>query len=523
VDALAAFQSKRFSDAESQLKSLILSGSPDDKEAAAYLMIRVQLARREGKEALCSADQFCTKYPASAYTEYARYARAEAFFLNHDLLPCADELHWISNNASDERLKRRANQALPVLAESAGTPEEKSELDQRVKSFSETVQLTEGNVAFIIAFPGAEGDPTARQMLRSFRYVADYGDHPFPVTIIVVSSAYEAAIAAKSLMQDDSLLLLVFAGDESAALGVTFLSNVSKVPVLKLTSDTRTLTTFGSELFEFLPSSATQAAQLGKFAARDLHNQSGMILSSADEKGRALALGFKSGMIAEHGRLESEEYYSPETESVRPDLERVFANKTRISSGKSPLRGALTPEERAELFGNARGGEVLMGDHDSDIGADSSRGKEALFFGIISEKIDAFSSQLRTLPRDVTFFGNSSWIDNDALSRQSKITDGMFISAPLLPEPLETDDLLRRFETAIGGKATAWELLGLDAAQFVSQVMTKKPQRRSEIRSTILNITPFFGRVVTVKFEGKHENQTARILKYEDGELKVVQ
>jgi hypothetical protein len=119
-------------------------------------------------------------------------------------------------------------------------------------------------------------------------------------------------------------------------------------------------------------------------------------------------------------------------------------------------------------------------------------------------------------------YGNSSWIDLDALSKQSTVTEGMFIAAPLLPEATQQDTLLQLYQRAVGDTASAWELLGLDAAEFVGKIMARKPRDRASLREDILRSAPYSGRAVTVDFKGTHENKSARVLKYENGELEPV-
>jgi ABC-type branched-subunit amino acid transport system substrate-binding protein len=523
--AVAAFQAKQYAEAEAILKNILLSDKTEEQDGAMYLMVRILLARNESKEAIQASDRLIKRFPSSSFVQYARFAKAEGCFLTKDFSACADELVWVNRNSTDERLRQKAEGMLANLKEQAASSPEKSNLDLKIPDLSRVApaQLSEGRVALIIAYSGAENDPTAKQMQRSFRYGADYGKKPFPVTIFIVGSAFEAARTAKSLMKQDSLLMVFFAGDEGAALSVALVAKDSKVPVLKLTSDVRSLASFSNEVFEFLPSMETQAVQLGKFAADVQHNKSGMVLSSNDEKGLALAEGFRRGMVSESGVIESEEFYAPESESIRPELEKVFSNLERISKGKTPLKSALTPEERASLFGNAQGGEVLVGDPVTDsLEVDSVKNEDAFFLALSPERISAYASQMRSLPKKTTLYGNSSWIDPESLAKQSKVTAGMYIAAPLLPEMQESDDVLRLYETAISGKATAWELLGLDAAEFVGTVLETKPINRDAMRRGVVRTCPYFGRVVTVNFLNTQENQSARILRFEDNELKVV-
>jgi ABC-type branched-subunit amino acid transport system substrate-binding protein len=523
--AVTAFDGGHYEDASAILKDLLLSDNTDELDGAIYLMARVHLARKEGKDAVQFADRLLKRFPQSGYVQYARYAKAEAFFLLRDFSACADELVWVSQNAADERLRQKAERIIPVLREQTANDTERETLDQRMNDISTSLpaHLTEGRIALIIAYPGMENDPTAKQIQRSFRYGADYGKQPFQVTILIVGSAFEAARSARSLMQQDSLLFLIFAGDEGAAMSVALLAKEHKVPMLKLTADERSFLSFSPEVYEFLPSMEMQAMQLGIFAAEVQHNRSGMVLSSDDEKGRALADGFRRGMRNENVSVDAVEFYPTDAGSIRPDIERVFSNKQRIAAGKTPLSGVLSAEERAQFFGNAQGGEVLMSDSAPDtMKTDSIATNDAFLLVITPERLVSYASQLRSLPKNTTLYGNSSWIDTDALNKSRKVADGMFIAAPLIPTVRDSEEVLHRYETAIGGKATLWELLGLDAAEYVGSIMTNKMINRDDARHAILRTSPYFGRVVTVDFKSTHENQSARILQFKDGDLQII-
>ena len=69
----------------------------------------------------------------------------------------------------------------------------------------------------------------------------------------------EATLAAKEWMQRDSIVAVVFAGDEGSAAAVALESNEYRCPTLKLTADARSMTPISPYLIEFLPSAEAQA------------------------------------------------------------------------------------------------------------------------------------------------------------------------------------------------------------------------------------------------------------------------
>ena len=149
-------------------------------------------------------------------------------------------------------------------------------------------------------------------------------------------------------------------------------------------------------------------------------------------------------------------------------------------------------------------------------------GKRALFFCIPSGRASDMIAQMGTLPRRTTFLGNSAWIDAEVLQEYPEISDGLILAAPLLPEVKFRGLMLQVYEDSIGQKASLWELLGIDAAKFVGEIVSKKPESRSEFKAALEQTETFFGVSVQLDFKRSHENQAVRILTYKNQSFQVL-
>jgi hypothetical protein len=203
---------------------------------------------------------------------------------------------------------------------------------------------------------------------------------------------------------------------------------------------------------------------------------------------------------------------------VRPELAAIFSSDARAAGGRAPITAALTPEERTEAFGDSHRGEVLFSGTENDSASVPPLLGEGLFFVVSPDKAESFAGQLTLLPKGTVLLGNSSWVNSGALASANANTDGMHIVVPLLPKVIEKDALLAGYEAETGGEANEWELLGLDAGDFVGKVMAS-PRAKQDWAKLIPQMPRFAGRAVEVDFGGSHENRVAQVLRFEDGEL----
>jgi hypothetical protein len=516
------FRKGDYESARQTLKNLIYAPG-EDQEAAMYLMLRIELAEGNGQEALTVADRLLSLFPRGGYTQYAHFSRAEAFYLLQQPDAAREELTWVSRNATDRRLNPEVERALAAIQ---GETKFESETAETPLVFdpipaSGRYTLKEGRVVLLLSFPDPE-DPAAADLQRGFRYAADYGSSPYPATIVKVGSPLEAAGAARDLLSDGNLLLLLFAGDEGSAMTVTLLSREYGVPVIKLNSSAKSFTEFSPMLYEFLPSTLTQAQVLGQYAMGALNNDFALILSPEDEDGRAGKDGFMQGVISQKGTVDAVVSYPPSATSIRRELADVFSAAPRMARGESPLRSVLSREEREELFGDKNAGEVLGDTSVEPTYEDTITTREAFYFSLTPENIDNYAAQLSSIPARTALFGNSSWIDYGALERQTSVTNGMYIAVPLLPSVSDTLAYVDGYVKATGAPPGPWELLGIDAGEFTGGILSQQPESRKKICDLLSESDPFVGLSVNVRFNENRENSFARILRHYDGELTTI-
>ncbi|MDD5089170.1 MAG: ABC transporter substrate-binding protein [bacterium] len=366
-------------------------------------------------------------------------------------------------------------------------------------------------------------DSAAVGFERAFRFALNRSQYVGRFDVVRPGSPFETLSLCDSLAMTGGPLLAIFAGDEGSAAAAAMRAAEQGIPLLKITADQRSYTEIGDRVFEFLPSGQKQAEVLGRFAALDLGLAVGMILTPQDAKGRAHAAGFAKGTTQAGGRIEAERFYPAFAANVRNEIAELLGNEQRKARGALPLTGALTEEEREQMFGDPLGGEMLLGGRDADsLMPSGSVGSEGLYFVVAPERVETFASQLTRLPEGTILLGNSSWLNENALARYPSLTEGMYLTAPLLQHGDETAPLLAIYQESNGSLADAWELLGLDAGDFVSQVMNRSPRSRQDVVHQLSSMPPFAGAAVTVDFSEGKENRAARILQFEAGEFRVV-
>jgi hypothetical protein len=395
---------------------------------------------------------------------------------------------------------------------------------EKEKTAPNNVPRSELRIALLTGF-SYTGDSAAASIERSFVYSLQRTAPQVIVEIVRAESPYEVAAACDTLLRQDALRLIVFAGDEGAAVVTALGAATQHIPVLKLTSDPRSCSRLCPVFFDFLPSGEMQARYLAEFASRDLSVPACMLLTAQDARGRALADGFKQGLKSSKAILEGQRFYPVDTYSVRAGLAALFADSTRLARGGTGLKTALSSEERAQAFGDASRGEVLFTPGADSTKVDTIHYREGLFFAVTPERALEYSKQLPVMPTATMLMGNSSWIDLQEGARLAPALNGMYISAPLLPEESVSDTglIVLDYRMAVGKRTlSAWELLGLDAGEFVGRVLDQSPRKAQEVAKLLSEAPRYVGRATVVDFAGGHENRAARVLRFDNGDLRVI-
>lgn len=519
-EALESFRRGDFSHAQRVLEEMLSQPSPPEEDAVMFLLVRVHLARHDGAKAADLAGRLLKRFPESRYEDDAHYARAEALFLEKELVACAQELVWVVENAADGRLREKALGVLPRLTEKSRTAQERKRLSEIVVQVPEELPIPPSAVVVLLAFPEGEA-PEAHALRQSMEFALRHSSPRVSVVFKEVGSTYECAQTARQILADEKTQLLVFAGDEGSASTLALLSDRYQIPVLMLTGYAHSFTDLSDYVFEFLPSRFTQSLALAQFAAKDLQIRSFLELVASDDEGRALEEGFRRGVERAGGTVKAVEWYSPRAPSVRAPLRSLFATSKGDSKDDAQLSAALTDSELTALWGGSEG-EVLLLNREDSLQVLTERAKNALFFAIPTGRVADMASQMGSLPSQTILLGNSAWIDDQAMEQFPEVSKGLIVAAPLIPEIDEPGLLQQLYEDSVARKAGLWELLGMDAATFIATVMTRQPASRQAMKDALRDISPFEGSSVRLDFQKGRENQTVRILRYEEGVFEVL-
>ncbi len=368
-----------------------------------------------------------------------------------------------------------------------------------------------GRVALLLSFGGPE-DRDAEDFGRAFSFMASQGMHPFEYTIANVSSPYGAVVGARNLMTEDSVLLVAIAGDEGSSLAVALMSKEHEVPMLKLTSDPRSFTHLSGYVFELLPSREAQAEELARYCYKQLNCTAAAVVAPDMDTGWAMSDGFRHSFELMKPQGVTEELYRAGAVNIKRELANALAH-LNTGEGDEDLTYLFTDSLDSEGETSAQSG--------ARPGTDVAV-KNALFVVLSSDQIDAYSGQIRNLDRSTILCGNSGWLHPEALVRQSRITEGMYIVSPLALTASVDDTIAAEYLATREGDLNEWELLGLDAAAYIGWVMSHEPRRRNDVVETMSSLPIFEGYSIRVDFRYGRENREARIQRYESGQPLVI-
>lgn len=510
--ALSSYESKDFEAARRSAESILLSGRGEELEAALYLLVRINLATGQADRALRGAERLLDAFPNGEYVDFARFSRAESLFLLGELNESKADLQWCADSSSDKQLAKRASSIL----------EERTEFDPQEylvpANRTSAMRVAAGSehrprIALLLAFPELH-DPAADQLKQSFLFAATQLDK-FDVDVKRVGTAF-AAVQELDKAVKDNYDLLVFAGDEGSATALALANADLEFPILKLTSTPRSLAHLSTGLVEFLPSQETQAMTVARYAGMELQIPHGLLLTPESDAGQAHCDGFKRS--SDFGlTLDTAITYSSDANNVRPELYDVLSASSRLARGGEVVDGVLSREEREKLFGADGKGETSVPPL-----PETSAGAEAFFFSLSGDQIINYCTQLGRLPEGMTLIGNSSWLDERALLNQINVTREMLIISPLLPFADRETELYIAFDEQEDFDLTAWQLLGLDAADFVAAAMTTQISSGADFVDAARDVGHFSGSAVEVEISAAGENRLARIIRFDGEILKVV-
>ncbi|MBK6766829.1 MAG: tetratricopeptide repeat protein [bacterium] len=426
LTALEQFHESDFIAARESTESIILTGRGDELEAALYLLVRIDLAERDGDAARRGAERLLRAFPHGEYYPYARFTLAQAYFLDNDLDRAKRELQWCADSSTVDVLAARADAVLAEREEFADIealfPSDAAEA-RRAALGSEH----QPHVVLLLGFPD-QHDIAPQQLDDAFVFAAQQLA-AFDCEVWYASSAFGTVQALDSAAQND-VDLIVFAGDEGSAMALTLANSERNMPVMKLTSTPRSMASLCETMIELLPSQETMAASAAKYVAMELGVRHGLMLTPDSDLGKAHRDGFgrseACGLV-----LDAQLTYPADVANVRRELYDLMSTPARLERGGEMVDALLSRKEREQIFGGS--GEVSV----QAVTTESSQGgtgSEAFFLSLQTEQINSYCSQLANLPKGMFLVGNSSWLDARALATQAKVTRDMIIVVLCCPK-----------------------------------------------------------------------------------------
>lgn len=512
--ALEQYRTADYKTARESCESVVLSGRGDELEAALYLLVRIDLAERNSDAARRGAERLIKAFPNGDYFPYARFALAQSLFLDGDSVRAKRELIWCADSSNVEKLAERASEILSARDEFAEHEElfPGDRADERREALGSEHQP---RVVLLLGFPDPH-DPAAQQLDEAFVFASSQLA-AFDCEVWYASSAYGTVQALDSAAME-GVDLIVFAGDEGAAMALTLANSERNVPLMKLTSTPRSMASLCESMIELLPSQETMAVSAAKYVTMELGIRHGLMLTPDSDLGKAHHDGF--ARAEDCGlTLDAELTYPADIANVRRELYDLISTPSRMERGGQMVDALLSRKEREQLFGGS--GEVSVQTIVNDAAPDE-QDSEAFFFSLQPEQVNSYCSQLASLPPGMILVGNSAWMDERALIAQVKVTRNMIIAVPLLPEPDRDTELSVALREKNSVDPTAWQLLGLDAAEFVAAVFAEQQAHSAAFVQAARDVGYFRGASVHVEIAPNGENRMARLMKFNGEALTAV-
>ena len=537
-DALTAYQEARYQEAAAAFQTLALPKNPHAKISVSHLMwARSLLKLHQYDQVLDAALQLIEKYPASDYSDDARYVRAEAYFKLQEPINCAQELIYTIETSNDDKLINKSRNHLKNLCLTTLNDRERRTLSNKATRTSTKriiLGLDPNNLADQGIVIGAvlPMSGTNSQMGLSMKTGIEFAlsqwqeNHQIPVFLSVHdsrNSPFYTAQIARDLIQLEQVSMILCAGDEGVVTACGTISDAHQIPCLILNPQTHIMTDMGEMVFQLYPDRNTEGQALARYAVETLGLRTFAVLAPATDSGREMADGFIETVKHHGGEVHIQEWFYPGS----LDFEKQFTQIRQrgwdiMETTKSDSEAVEDTSEviEATQWSTFINGEVL--DIEEIDAEDSLNIPVDAFDGFLiipdSSDVNVLAPQYVFYNFDSQLIGSHDWNYGDTFQKNRNYLTGIIFSSEVFWDPIRSFDQewISDFRVATSQSPEKHHIMGYDGMTWTLSAVITANDQTSDVIERLIQTTQFQGKGGLQIFKNR-VNEAVSIVKYQRG------
>ena len=494
------YKAGRFQKAVAEFRELALSETAHSKVSASLLMwARSLLKQDEYNQVLEVTSQLLSKFPGSSYVDDAHDVRAEAYFELKKPMDCAEELIWVIDNGTDERLVERAQNHLISLRLTLSERERHSLAahtnsisTQNLISFGKTENPYWGqglSIGVLLPLSDSKlsidtiglyqlGNELGSDLYQGIEFAYKEWKKTSNIAVSLFfddsrGSTYETAKVTQGMLESDNVSMILCAGDEGTVIACATQAASKHIPCLILNPQTYPLSSLGEEIFQLYPDRRTEGEALGKFSVNNLGLRRFAIIAPATNEGTEIAGGFLQTVNGFGGKVLAEEFYYPGSVNFEKQFVHIRRLGWDIMKASNPDTFAITTEGTLtdSIWANMANGEVL--DIKSEYSDESFDTPISTYDGFF---IVADPGDLNILAPQYAFYnfstqllGSHDWDKQDSFQKNRNYISGMVYSTNVFWDPMlvSNSEWINDFRNSTGQMPNENSIMGYDGMRWV--------------------------------------------------------
>jgi ABC-type branched-subunit amino acid transport system substrate-binding protein len=538
LDALTAYKEARYQEATTAFHSLAFSKTPHTKISASHLMwARSLLKHQQYDQALDAAMQLIEKYPASDYTDDARYARAEAYYKLQEPINCAQELIIAIESSDDNDLIDKSQSHLRNLSLILLNDRERRTLSHKATLTStkriilglDPANLAEQGIVIGVVVPMSGSDSHIGLSIKAgveFALTQWKENHQIPVFLSVHdsrNSPFYTAQIVRDLIQLEQVSIILCAGDEGVVTACGTISDAHRIPCLILNPQTHIMTDMGELVFQLYPDRNTEGQALARYAVETLGLRTFAVLAPATDSGREMADGFVQTVKHHGGEVHIQEWFYPGS----LDFEKQFTQIRQrgwdiMEAAKSDSEDVVDTTEviKDTQWSTFIEGEVL--DIEEMDAEDSLNVPVDAFDGFLivpdSSVVNVLAPQYVFYNFDSQLIGSHDWDYGDSFQKNRNYLTGIIFSSEMFWDPARSFDQewISDFRVTTNQSPEKYHIMGYDGMTWTLNAVITASDQPADIIDRLIQTTQFQGKGGLQMFNNR-VNEAVSIIKYQRG------
>ena len=334
------------------------------------------------------------------------------------------------------------------------------------------------------------------------------------------------AIHAANDLLDKEIDILVGELEGSNSAAIAALAADKNTPIFIPLATNNNLHTLGENVFQINTNLETDGASLAEYAFNELNLKTFAMLAPADDYGHDITDAFSNKIDELGGRIISQQWYYPGTESYKKQFDAIreagfrYAIRDSIQSKKL----SATPA-RVDSFFKAWNRDVKISSEDKkgliesyDIPVTSIDG---FFLPIYEEDIDYIVPQFALANVNSQPLGGKYWLNEKILERHRTYIDGIIFSANYYLAEMDPNyrKFINKFRMTTSQTPGKYAVNGYNLMNFLLKAIDEHYATGQPI-TTFVKTSPYHGLGSSIFFnKSENTNSSIKILQFKDGNI----